>query len=94
MYTEFAKKKVFLTTNLSSSFSLPVIMAAKKYRSQNATLRLTLRRVKLDHYCLLATSIDGISHVTFPAFHFSIVSYMRRLYQIHGKYCFSIATKQ
>ena len=35
-----------------------------------------------------------ISHVTFTAFDFSIVSHMKLLFQLQGQYCFSLTTKQ
>ena len=43
---------------------------------------------------LPATTIYAISHVTFPAFDFIIVSYIRLLFQLQGQYCFSLTTKQ
>ena len=46
------------------------------------------------NFCLPATTIHARSHVTFPAFYFSIVSYMRLLFQLQGQYCFSLTTKQ
>ena len=42
-------------------------------------ISVTWRRVKVECYCLPATTLHAISHVTFPAFDFSIVSYMRFL---------------
>ena len=54
---------------------------------------VTFRKVKVDRYCLPATTIHAISHMTFPAFYFSIVSYMRLLFQLQGQYCFSLKTK-
>ena len=50
-------------------------------------------RVKVD-CCLPATTIHAISHITFPAFDFTIVSYMRLLFQLQGQYCFLLTTKQ
>ena len=47
----------------------------------------------MDHYCLSATTIHAISHVTFQAFDFSVVSYMRLLFQLQGQYCFSLMSK-
>ena len=55
---------------------------------------VTWRRVEVERYCLPATTIHAISHVTFPAFDFSIVSYIRLLFQLQGQYCFSLRTKQ
>ena len=45
------------------------------------------------NYCLPATTINTRSHVTFTAFGFSFVSYMRLLFQLQGQYCFSLTTK-
>ena len=42
----------------------------------------------VDRYCLLAKTIHAISHMTVPAFDFSIVSYMRLLFQLQGQYFF------
>ena len=36
--------------------------------------------------CLPTTAIHAISHVTFPALYFNIVSYMRLLFQLKGQY--------
>ena len=48
----------------------------------------------VESYCLPATTIHAITHVTFPAFDFSIASYMRLLFQLQGHYCFSLTTEQ
>ena len=47
---------------------------------------ITWRRVKVERYNLPATAIHARSHVTFPAFYFSIVCYMRLLFQLKGQY--------
>ena len=80
---------VFLSlTHLSSSL----------FRSQPSwqpsSIDLWMRLNKKDRYCLPATTIHTISHVTFLAFYFSTVSYMRLLFQLQGQYCFSLTTKQ
>ena len=80
MYTVFAKKKVFGQLTLAVACS-----AHSCHRSREALISecdVTLRRVKVEHYCLPTTTIHAISHVTFPAFDFSIVSYMRLLFQL------------
>ena len=48
----------------------------------------------MDCYSLPAKTIHAISHVTFPAFDFSIVSYMRLLFQLQGQYCFIVFCQQ
>ena len=63
------------------------VVFSEKCQSPNA------RTVNVERYCLPATTIHEISHVTFLALDFSIVSYMRLLFQLqsHG---FSLMTKQ
>ena len=78
VYTEFTKKKVFLTTHLSSS----LFRSQSSWQPRSIDLRMqhTLFRQQLS--------------TNFPAFYFSIVSYMRFLFQLQGQYCFSLTTKQ
>ena len=87
MYTEFTKKKVF--EQLTLAVACP---ASQKVSISECDV--TWRRVKVEHYCPPATTIHLISHGTFPAFYFSIVSYMGLLFQLQGHYCFLLTTKQ
>ena len=45
---------------------------------------ITWTRVKVDRFCLPTITVHAISHVTFLAFCFSIVAYMRLLFQLQG----------
>ena len=90
VYTDFTEKKVFEQLTLACSTS-------HRHGSQEVSISecdVTWRTVKVDRYCLPATTTHAISHVTFPAFDFSIVSYMRLLFQLQGQYCFWLTTKQ
>ena len=42
----------------------------------------------MECYCLPAATINAISHVTFLVFDFSIVVYVRLLFQLQGQNCF------
>ena len=55
---------------------------------------VTWRTVRVECYCLPAATINAISHVTFLVFDFSVVVYVRLLFQLQGQYCFSLMTKQ
>ena len=82
MYTEFARKSIFEQLTLAVACS-----ASRRHGSQEVAISecdVTWRRVKVDHYCLPAATIHAISHVTFPAFDFSVVSYMRVLFQLQN----------
>ena len=95
VYTEFTKKKAFEQLTLAVACSASCRPAHGEVSiSESLTRNLGDLRVKVEWYFLLAISIHAISHVTFPAFYFSIVSYMRLLFQLQIQYCFSLTTKQ
>ena len=48
----------------------------------------------MEHYSLPAKTIHAKSHMTFPAFDFSIISYMRLLFQLQCMYCFLGSTSE
>ena len=84
MYTEFTKKKLFEQLTLADAFSAPCRHGSREESISECDV--TWRTVKVDRYCLLATTIRVISHVTYPTFDFSTVSYMRLLFQLQGQY--------
>ena len=92
VYTEFAKKRVFEQLTLAVACS-----ARSRHGSREVSISkcdVTWRRVKVECYCLPATTIHARSHVTFPAFYFSTLSDMSLLFQLKGQYCLSQTTKQ
>ena len=69
MYTEFTKMTLF--EQLSSAVACSASHGSREVSISECDV--TCRRVKVDRYGLPATTIHAISHVTFPAFYFSIV---------------------
>ena len=90
VHTEFTKKRVFEQLTLAVACSAGRCPASREVWVSECAV--TWKRVKVEHYCNPATTIHAVSHVTFPAFDFSIVSYMRLLFQLQGQYCFSLTT--
>ena len=75
---------------IKSYFSYPAMSLGVSSRS-SSLFCFVFTRVT---YCLPVTTIHAVAHVTFPAFDFRIVSYMRLLFEHQGRYCFSLTTKQ
>ena len=69
-----------------------VVVFSEKYRFPNVALYGG--GCKVERFCLPAITIHARSHMTFQACHFSIVSYMRLLFQLQGHHCFFLSTKQ
>ena len=70
VYTEFTEKKGFEQLKLAVACSASVCPAS--WEVLISEYDVTWRRVKVERYCLLAKTIHAISHVSFPAFDFSI----------------------
>ena len=73
-YTEFTIKNVFEHLTLAVACSVSRHHGSREV--SNSECDVTWRRVKVDRYCLPVTTVHAISHVTFPAFDFSIVIYI------------------
>ena len=86
-------QKVFAQLTLAVACSATCRHGSPEVLISECNVTWTTVKVK-DRYCLPATTIHAISHLTFPAFDFSIVSYMRLLFQLQGQYSFSLMTKQ